>query len=243
MRTRFAFGASIVGAALLASAVPASADAALTAHRIRVGDHAAFVRVVVDFSGGRVLAGEVVATDPDPFGDGVVRLPLTHRGVRTTAAPVAAHGVSARVSRRSGRIVIRLAGAPRRFKYARVSSLQSPGRLVVDLYKSAPPSAAATILVAPDRCLSLGRATVSGRRVRAAGGEGELFEHSLVVRVRRRGGRILGQRPVTAAAGRWSTSFRVPGAGRQAGTLEAVALSAKDGTLDCLVQLRVRLGG
>jgi hypothetical protein len=30
---------------------------------------------------------------------------------------------------------------------------------------------------------------------------------------------------------------------RQTGTLEAVALSAKDGTLDCLVQVRVRFGG
>ena len=32
-------------------------------------------------------------------------------------------------------------------------------------------------------------------------------------------------------------------AARQTGTLEAVALSAKDGTLDCLVQVRVRFGG
>jgi hypothetical protein len=232
-----------VAAALLAAVLPASASAALTAERIRIGDHPAFVRVVVDFSGGRVFAGEVVATDPDPFRDGVVRLPLTHRGVRTAAADVGAQGVSARVRRRGGRIVIRLAGAPRRFKYAAVRSLASPGRLVVDLDKSAPPSSAATILSAPDRCLSLTRATVTGRRVRAAGRERDLFEHSLIVRVRGPGGGIVAQRPLTAAAGRWSTSFRISPTARRAGTLEAVALSAKDGTLDCLVQVPVTLGG
>jgi hypothetical protein len=243
MLIRLSLRALLVATALLAFPMPASADAALTAHRIRIGDHPAFVRVVVDFTGGRVFAGEVVATDPDPFGDGVVRLPLTHRGVRSTAAPASAHGVSARVLRRRGRIVMRLAAAPRRFKYAGVRALQSPGRLVVDLYKSAPPSPAATVLSAPDRCLSLRRATVSGRRVRAAGRERDLFEHSLVVRVRGAGGRVLAQRPATAPAGRWSTSFRMPRVARQAGTLEAVAESAKDGTLDCLVQVRVRMGG
>ena len=42
---------------------------------------------------------------------------------------------------------------------------------------------------------------------------------------------------------RWSTRFRYPRRRRQTGTLEAVALSAKDGSLDCLTQVRVRLGG
>jgi hypothetical protein len=41
----------------------------------------------------------------------------------------------------------------------------------------------------------------------------------------------------------WSVSFDYPPARRQDGTLEAVALSAKDGTLDCIVQVRVRMGG
>src|SRR5687768_7014550 len=130
---------------LVAAVVPAEASAALTATGIRVGDHAGFVRVVVDFSGGRVLAGEVVASDPDPFPDGVVRLPLTRRGVRSTAAPVTAHGVRASIGGRRGRIVIRLEGADRRFKYAGYRALRGPDRLVVDLYKSAPPPNAAEI--------------------------------------------------------------------------------------------------
>ena len=77
----------------------------------------------------------------------------------------------------------------------------------------------------------------------ASGRERDLFEHSLILRLRRAGGRIHGQRPATGARRRWSTRFRYPPVRRQTGTLEAVALSAKDGSLDCLAQVRVRLGG
>jgi hypothetical protein len=78
--------------------------------------------------------------------------------------------------------------------------------------------------------------------VNAAGRERNLFEHSLVVRLRREDGRIHRQRAETAFQNRWSTSFNYPAIARQAATLEAVALSAKDGTLDCLVQARVLIG-
>ena len=81
------------------------------------------------------------------------------------------------------------------------------------------------------------------RHVTAEGRERNLFEHSLVVRLRREGGRIHRQKAETAFMRRWTTSFDYPAAPRQDGTLEAVALSAKDGTLDCLVQVRVRMGG
>ena len=74
----------------------------------------------------------------------------------------------------------------------------------------------------------------------ARGTERDLFEHSLVVRLRHRDGRIVGQQPVTAAAGRWRARLRVGSTPRGTGTLEAVAESAKDGTLDCLVQVRLR---
>ena len=50
------------------------------------------------------------------------------------------------------------------------------------------------------------------------------------------------QRAVQAAGGRWRARFRIPELPAQTGTLEAVALSAKDGTLDCLVQKRVAIG-
>jgi hypothetical protein len=184
-----------------------------------------------------------VASDPSPFRDGVVRLPLTHGGVRTIAAPVHSNGVSARVRQRSGRIVIRLSAAPRRFKYVAYRALRDPKRLAIDLYDSRPPGPAAEILRAPDGCLSLRNFAVARRSVTASGRERDLFEHSLVVRLRRARGRIHKQTAATAARRRWSTSFRYPRTRRRTGTLEAVALSAKDGTLDCLTQVRVRFGG
>ena len=230
---------TLAGGALLAP--PASA--ALTAREIRIGDHPGFVRVVVDFTGGRVEPGEVVATDPDPFPDGFVRLPLTRSGVRTTAAPVRDEGVFARIAQGSGKITIRLTGDDRRFKYVAYFAQHTPERLVLDLYKARPPTDAAEILRGRGGCLRLTDHMVSRRHVNAEGTERNLFEHSLVVRLRRSGGRIHRQKPETAFERTWSTSFDYPAARRQDGTLEAVALSAKDGTLDCLVQVRVRMGG
>src|ERR687893_673577 len=106
-----AFALAFAGGAVLAP----QASAQLTAREIRVGDHPGYVRVVVDFTGGRVEPGEVVATDPDPFPDGFVRLPLTRAGVRTTADPVRDEGVFARIAQGSGKITIRMTGADRRF--------------------------------------------------------------------------------------------------------------------------------
>jgi hypothetical protein len=219
------------------------ASAALTAREIRIGDHPGFVRVVIDFTGGRVEPGEVVATDPNPFRDGFVRLPLTRAGVRTTADPVRAEGVFARIAQGRGRITIRLTGADRRFKYVGYFAQHTPERLVLDLYKARPPSDAAEILRGRGGCLRLTEYAVTRDRVVAEGWERNLFEHSLIVRLRRNSGRIHRQKPETAFMRRWSTQFTYPPARRQTGTLEAVALSAKDGTLDCLVQVRVRMGG
>jgi hypothetical protein len=238
-RLVIAFVVSVAGGVVLAP----SASAALTAREIRIGDHAGFVRVVIDFTGGRVEPGEVVATDPNPFPDGSVRLPLTRAGVRTTADPVREHGVFARIAQGSGRITIRLTGADRRFKYVHYFALHTPERLVLDLYEARPPSDAAEILRGRGGCLRLTDHTVTRNRVRAEGRARNLFENSLVVRLRRNGGRIHRQQPETAFMRRWETDFAYPPARRQTGTLEAVALSAKDGTLDCLVQVRVRMGG
>jgi len=236
---------ALLALALLAAvfANGASEAAPLTATAIRIAEHPGTVRVVVDFDGGHVNPGEVVATDPNPFRDGKVRLPLSHRRVRTIAQPVQAAGVAVGIVQRSDRIVIRLDAAPRRFKYVGYSALRSPDRLAIDLYESAPPTPAAEIRRAPDGCLSLRRFDAGTRRVSAAGRARRLFENSLLVRLRRAGGRVHAQRAATAAAGRWSTRFRYPRTRRRTGTLEAVALSAKDGTLDCLAQVRVRFGG
>ena len=233
-------------AILVAMAVAPAAQAGpapLTATNIRIANHAGTIRVVVDFTGGRVQPGEVVATDPNPFPDGFVRLPLTRPGVKTTAAPVREHGVFARIAQGSGRITIRLSGADRRFKYVGYFALRSPDRLVLDLHKSRPASEAAEITRGRGGCLTLGDHAAGRRRVSASGRERDLFEHSFAVVLRRRDGRIHKLRGITAFDRRWSTSFRYRQIARQTGTLEAVSTSAKDGTLDCLVQTRVRMGG
>ncbi len=236
--------AGVVAAVLVPLLAPAVASAApLTATNIRIADHPGFVRVVVDFSGGTVQFNELEATDPDPFADGFVRIRLMHPGVKTTAMPVRGQGVSARVAQGGGRITIRLSAVDRRFKYLFYTDQHSPERLVMDLYKSRPPSEAAEITHGRGGCLTLGSHAVTHTRVMASGRERGVFEHQFQVILRRRGGRIHRQKHVLAFNGRWTTSFGYRHAARQTGTLEAVALSAKDGTLACLVQVRVRFGG
>ena len=159
------FATTLVGGAVLAP----SASAALTAREIRIGDHPGFVRVVIDFTGGRVQTGEVVATDPNPFPDGFVRLPLTRAGVRTTADPVRDEGVFARIAQNSGKITIRLTGDDRRFKYVGYFAQHTPERLVLDLYKARPPTDAAEILRGRGGCLRLTDHTVTRRHVDAEG--------------------------------------------------------------------------
>jgi hypothetical protein len=156
---------------------------------------------------------------------------------------VRSNGVFARIAQGNGRITIRLTGADRRFKYVGYFAQRGPERLVLDLYKARPPVNAAEIDAGRGGCLRLDSHQVTRNHVNAAGRERDLFEHSLVVRLRREDGRIHRQRAETAFQNRWSTSFNYPAIARQDGTLEAVALSAKDGTLDCLVQARVRIGG
>jgi hypothetical protein len=236
--------AGAVAAVLVALLAPALASAApLTATSIRIADHPGFVRVVVDFSGGTVQFNELEATDPDPFADGFVRIRLIHPGVKTTAMPVRAEGVFARVAQGGGRVTIRLSAIDRRFKYLFYADQHSPERLVMDLYKSRPPSDAAEITHGRGGCLTLGTRSVTRTRVKASGHERGLFEHQFQIVLRRRGGRIHRLRHVVAFNSRWTTNFTYPHAARQTGTLEAVELSAKDGTLACLVQVRVRLGG
>jgi immunoglobulin-like protein involved in spore germination len=233
-------GTGALAAALVFTAGPEAA-ASHVAVGVRVGDHPAFVRVVVDFAQGRLRFHEVDATDPSPFADGRTTLRVDSPGIRTLARPVRAHGVDVAVTQATSRIVVRVSAAPRRFKYMGYFVLSDPERLVIDLWKAAPPPPAAEIRRARDRCLTLTRFSVVPGRVSAAGGERNLFEHSLVLTLRGTDGRVVAERPVTAAGGRWSVTFPYRIARRQPGTLEAVAESAKDGALVCLVQARVTL--
>ena len=79
------------------------------------------------------------------------------------------------------------------------------------------------------------------QRTFAAGRERDIFEHMFQVGVRNADGRLVRAVGVTSSAGAWSRTFSYSVAGPQAGTLEAVDLSEKDGALSCIVQVRVHL--
>ena len=230
--------------ATLAVAPAAQATTSLTATDTRIGEHPAFVRAVVDFTGGKIRrpSERLVAADPEPFADGIASVRLGQRGVRTEARTARALGVSVRVIPERNRITVRLVATRHRFKYVSYFALSNPERLVIDLWKSTPPVAAAQIRRAPDGCLGLTRYDVLPRHVAAAGTERNLFEHALLVQVRAADGRVLAQQPTTSADGRWTSFRRYPPVRRQAGTLEAVAASAKDGALVCIVQVRLTIG-
>ena len=227
---------------LVFAAVPATAPAALTASDVRIGSQPGFVRVVVDFTGGTLALNEVNATDASPA-DGMARVEIRARGIRVPALDRSAHGARVRLSRPSaGRAAVQLTSAPGRLKYVRISGLQAPQRLVIDLYLRAPPSRDAEIRTGRRACLTLTSVERAGRRsFRVRGTERDLFEGSFLLRVRDARGRVVGQRIVTAR-GPWTRTITPTGASRpQPGTVEAVAGSAKDGSLDCLVQVRANL--
>jgi hypothetical protein len=230
---------SVALAATAVCAPSASATVDLTAIGTRIGSHPAYVRVVVDFTDG-VLAGNEVEAIDHRAADGAVRIRVRHRNVQAQAAPARGAGVRAVVTGGRDRLDVRATFARRRFKYVQVTTLHDPERLVIDLYRSRPPSSAAEIRTGRRSCLTLTGVFLGKRSFRVQGRERELFEHSFVLRVRDRAGRVVGRRIMTAE-GPWSTRIGYHVAARQRGTLEGVAESAKDGSLACIVQVGVVL--
>jgi hypothetical protein len=223
---------------MLLAAAPAPASA-LTATGARTAAHPGFVRVVVDFTGGRLEINEVQAIDPAPA-DGTARVEIRRSGISALPFDRSASGVRVRLSATTGRVLVRLESARRAFKYLRVSALHGPERLVLDLYSAKPPAKAAEIRTGLRSCLKLTSVSADGHGFRVRGVERDLFEASFVLRVRDATGRLVGRRVMTAR-GAWNArvAYRVSSVG--VGTLEAVADSAKDGSLACLVQVRVGL--
>jgi hypothetical protein len=228
-------------AIVIVAALPASASAALTASDVRIGSQPAFVRVVVDFTGGPVAFTETDTPDPR-IADGSARVDISHPGIVVTPRDRSALGVRARLSlATANRARVQLTAASGRFKYVRMFVLHGPERVVIDLYRSAPPSAAAEIRTGFDSCLTLTSIQRTGHTFRVRGTARDLFESNFVIRVRDGRGRVVGRRIVTAN-GPWSQTVSYGGvSSRQAGTAEAVADSAKDGSLVCIVQRRVTL--
>jgi hypothetical protein len=229
-------------AVVLLGAGPQGALAALTPSGVHVSAQPAFVRVVVDFTGGAVDLTNVQATDPKPA-DGFARVEVTHPGISVSRLDSTGSGVRALVTLDGAKTArIQLVQTPGKFKYVRITAQPKtkPVRLVIDLYRTAPPSSKAEIRSGVDGCLSLTSVQGSGTSFSVAGTETNVHEGSFVIRVRDATGKVVGTKFVTAR-GVWSQSLSYDVEQAQSGTIEAVAASAKDGSLACLVQLRVAL--
>ncbi len=225
--------------AALALVPSAGATVSLAAVGVRTGDHPAFVRVVVDFTDGVLGGQDPTLLDAAVWPAGRTRLEVVHPGVRTEAPTFRARGLRVAFVQGHDRIYVEVEATRHRFKYVSYHVLHSPERLAVDLWKAGVPGPAATIR--DDGCLRLVRYT-GGPAVSIAGRELRwLFEHTVVVRLRSATGRLLAERPLIASRRRWETRFTYSVARSQRATLEAVSESAKDGSLDCLVQVRVDL--
>jgi hypothetical protein len=227
----------------LAAALPGRADAALTATDIRIGNHPAFVRIVVDFGGGRLRSPDVEATDPFPFPDGRALVEVSKPGIDNDAAAEEAFGVRARIVQEANRLVLRLRADRHRFKYLAYDILRSPQRLVLDLWKARPPPPAAEFESAPQGgCLTIDDRTVGRGTAHAEGTEEGVFENMFALVLRGAGGRGVTSVGVTSTpAGNWSRTVSYTVGSRQPGTLEVVDFSAKDGSLVCIAQVRVTL--
>ena len=226
--------------AALSVSVATGASARLTASGIRIVDHPAYVRAVVDFTGGRLVSRKVQATDASPF-DGSATLRLAHTGVQTHAAASGAHGLRVRIVQGPNRLTVALTSARGHFKYLSYTVLGG-NRLAIDLWKSSPPTRSAEIRQGPGGCLRLDNVGVRiDGRVSVSGREKGLFEHHLLVVLRGPDGRVLAQQGVQSSGGGWNAIVFVPSPRDQAATLEAVAASPRDGAVACLVQQRVAL--
>jgi hypothetical protein len=214
--------------------LPALAGAApqLTATGVRIGDHPAFVRVVVDFN-GKVREREVEA---GRFAPRMATLRVTQPGVTTQTSGRSGYGVRVALQPGTQMLHVTTSFARHRFKYLSYAVVTG-NRLAIDLWKSTPPAHA--IQICPSR-LTLRTVHVSPGVVAVTGTEHGIFENQFEVFVRGAHGKVLGRKHVFGP-GSWSAKVRYNAARRQAGTLEAVAFSAKDGALECIAQTRLTL--
>ena len=248
---------SLVAATLVvagALAVPAVASAALRADSVTITQAPAKVRVVVHFSGGPPLTGlerQTDALDPEPLdGRTVVRINAT--GITTGAAPVTRAGVRARVGQRPGNLIVLLDAQRDTLKFVSYRASVPRNVLVIDLWKV---TTAPGARILSDGCLGMTSWSAAGGRAKARGLELEpLFEHGVVLTARGAGGVPVAEKPLIAtegvfrpdfsgyaAPGRWTGSMPFTVSSPRRVMLEAWSASAKDGSLDCLVQTPVLL--
>lgn len=244
--------------AIAAGALPAHASGALTATGVTVAGAPGYDQVVVRFAGGTLtgLERQVDALDPAP-GDGRAVVRVNARGITARPATATRAGVTARLVRRPGNVLLLLDTPSGRSKFVSYHVAGSRTHLVVRLWRATTSPRARRL---DDGCLRLTRWSGRGG-ARARGLELQpLFEHGLVLSLRRAdaGERTIAERPLTATEGtflpdfsgyarpgRWSGQLNVAVAVPVGTTpalpamLEAWSASAKDGSLDCLVQTPV----
>lgn len=249
----------IVAAALAGAAasllVPALAQGALRADHLTVANTPATVRVVVHFTGSPPLTGlarQVDAPDPHPS-DGRSSVRINATGISTGAPQVTGAGVTASVTGLPGRIVVKLRSGANTLKFLQYRVSVPRNVVVIDLWKV---TSAASARVLSDGCLKMTSWSAANGRAKAKGLELQsLFEHGLVLTLRGSDGKAISEKPLTAtegvfkpdfsgyaSPGHWSGSMPVPAAAHGArAMLEAWSASAKDGSLECLVQTPVRV--
>jgi hypothetical protein len=246
---------AVAACAAASALVPALAQAALRADRVTIASTPAYVRVVVHFSGSPPLTGlerQIDAPDPEPL-DGHSSVRINAAGITTRAAPVTGAGVTARVVGLPGRVVVKMRSDPRKLKFVQYKVSVLRNGVVIDLWRV---TSVAGARVLSDGCLKMTSWSAKGGRAKASGLELQpLFEHGLVLTLRGSDGTAISEKPVTAtegvflpdfsgyaSPGHWSGSMPVPAAAHGArAMLEAWSSSAKDGSLECLVQTPVRV--
>jgi hypothetical protein len=220
--------------------LPASASAALTATKVRIGSHTGFVRVVIDFSGGTITDNNVELASGTIDSTGNARLEIAKAGAMTTAATMTASGARVSIVRDSTGLRVRIRANAHRFKFLGYQVMHSPERLVIDLYRRA-----SHATVSRGGCLKINSTTTSTSRKVVARGTVvvRIFENTFRVRLRRSSGAVVAARTVTTATatGPWSAELRHTVTPRQTGVVEAVAFSAKDGAVQCFYQRPVTL--
>jgi hypothetical protein len=207
---------------------------------IRIGDHPAAVRVVVDLTGPRLTMGQVVPQSGDIFSDGTTSFLLGSSVVGAQSGSANGSGVHVVVSHGSRGVTVQISATKSRFKYTQWSTVGSPTRVVFYLWRAAPPAPSATIV--NDGCLRLSGVTATAGTVAASGTvERQIFENQFAVIVRDAHGAVLGRRSVTAPVNTdWRASVPYRVSTSQVGTLEAYD-GGGTGNVVCLVQRAVHL--
>jgi hypothetical protein len=223
--------AIVVAAGIVTLPSLARATSPLTATDVRFGDHGAYVRVVIDFSGTLTAREAEFRT----LGKRMATASVNHPGVTTETTGGSGNGVTVALQPGNQALQIAMSYAPRKFKYLSYAVVTG-NRLAIDLWKNAPPAAPMHTC----NGLTLRSAHTTPGVVVARGTEHGIFENQFQVVVRSARGKIIGRRHVHGP-GSWSATVGYSSSHRQTGTVEAVAFSAKDGAVECLAQKRVTL--